>query len=210
LNEALSIVKKIANDRNAPLILVTKHKRIEFKYLNGEYQQENKDIALTAIGILKRHYKIKINKNQILSGIKKTQWPARLQFISKNVLIDCAHNPAGFEVLKNELKIIKNKKKIKGLIFVVGIQTTKDIKAMLKKINSLISKIIFTKSRNEKAAEPKELLRMFNEINKNKAIKIKLINNPKKALNYAKKIEGRNNLVVVTGSIYMVGEIIKS
>ena len=36
----------------------------------------------------------------------------------------------------------------------------------------------------------------------------KIINNPKEALSYAKKIAGRNDLVVVTGSIYMVGEVV--
>ena len=124
-------------------------------------------------------------------------------------MIDCAHNPAGFEVLKNELKIIKNKKKIKGFIFIIGIQDTKDIMNMLKKINPLISKIIFTKSKNEKAAEPSELLHILNKINKNKSIKTRIIKNPKKALNYAKKIADKKDLVVVTGSIYMVGDLLK-
>jgi len=206
--KALKAIKKIAKRKNASFFLAKKYKNMKFNYLNGEFQQENKDVALTAIGILKKHREIKINKDQAISGIKKTQWPARLQFVSKNVLIDCAHNPAGFEALKNEATAIKNKNKIKGFIFVVGIQADKDVKAMLKKINPLISKIIFTKSKNEKAAEPKDLLVMFNEINKNKSIKAKLINDPKKALNYAKKIAGRNDLVVVAGSIYMVGEIV--
>ena len=72
----------------------------------------------------------------------------------------------------------------------------------------MISTIIFTKSKNEKASEPKELLHIFNKINKNKSIKTRIINNPKKALNYAKKIAKKNDLVVVAGSIYIVGEIV--
>ena len=34
------------------------------------------------------------------------------------------------------------------------------------------------------------------------------VNNPKMALNYAKKIAGKNDLIVITGSIYVVGEVI--
>ena len=67
---------------------------------------------------------------------------------------------------------------------------------------------IFTKSKNEKAIEPRELLRIFNEINRNTSIKTKIINNPKKALDYSIKILGKKDLVVAAGSIYMIGEII--
>ena len=203
--KAFEVIKKIAKERNAPIYLVKKYVNVKFDYLNGSFQQENKDIALTTIDILKKYYLIKINQNEILNGLKKTQWPARFQFVSKNVLVDCAHNPSGFEVLKKELKIIKQQNRIKNLVFVVGIQYDKDIPTMLKIINPLISTIIFTKSNNEKATEPKELLDIFNKINKNKKILTKIINNSKKSLSYAKKISGKNDLVVVTGSIYLIG-----
>ena len=87
-------------------------------------------------------------------------------------------------------------------------QSDKDIKGMFKIINPLVSSIIFTKSDNPKASKPQELLRIFNKINYNKKIKTKIINNPKTALDYARKITKKNELIVVTGSIYMIGEII--
>ncbi len=206
--KALKVIKKIAKQRYAPLYLTKKCKRINFKYLYGHYQQQNKDIALTAINVLKNHNKIKIKKSQIISGIKKTRWDGRYQFVSKNVLIDCAHNPSGFEVLRKELIIIRKKRKIRNIIFVAGMQKDKDIEAMLKSIKPLISAAIFTESNNRKAANPKSLLTIFDKLNKNKSIESKIINNPKKALNYARKIAGKNDLVVVAGSIYMVGEVI--
>ena len=79
---------------------------------------------------------------------------------------------------------------------------------MLKIISPIASAVIFTKSNNPKAAEPQYLLNKFNKMNIKKSIIKNIINNPKKALNYAKKITGKNDLVVVTGSIYMVGEVI--
>ena len=205
---ALKVIKNIAKQKNAPLFLVKKFDNVNFKYLNGSYQQWNKNIALTTIDTLKKFNLLKINQRQIKNGIKKTNWEGRLQFISKNVLVDCAHNPSGFEVLKKELVIIKKQKNIKNLIFVIGILKDKDITTMLKTINSLILEIIFTKSKNEKASNPLELLSIFKKLNKNKKIQTKIINNPKKALNYAKKIANKEDLVVVAGSIYMVGEVI--
>ena len=205
---ALKVIKKIAKQKNAPLTFPGKFDDVNFKHLNGAFQQENKDIALTAIEILRKNDLIKLNENQIKTGIEKTEWPGRMDFISKNVLIDGAHNPGGFKVLKKELLIFKKQRKIRNFIFVVGVQSDKDIKGMFKIINPLVSSIIFTKSDNPKASKPQELLRIFNKINYNKKIKTKIINNPKTALDYARKITKKNELIVVTGSIYMIGEII--
>lgn len=143
-----------------------------------------------------------------MDGLKKTEWHGRLELISKNVLVDCAHNSSGFEMLKKELITIKKQRKIKNLIFVIGIQKDKDIPAMLKTINPLASAIVFTKSKNAKAENPENLLKAFNKTNKNKSIKVETISNQKKALSYAKKIASKSDLVVVTGSIYLVGEIL--
>ncbi len=220
---ALEVIKKLSKEKNAKLFLAGKFKNINFSFLNGEFQKENANTSLTTINILKKICSIKLNNQQIKNGIKKTKWAGRLQFLSKNVLVDCAHNPTGFEVLKKELFKIKNyRNKTQGIkpiifnkfIFVLGIQNDKNITTILSILNPLVSKIIFTKSKNEKASEPVYLLDKFNKINKNNKIKntnkikTKIIKNPAKALNYAKKIAGKQELVVVTGSIYLVGEIL--
>ena len=80
---------------------------------------------------------------------------------------------------------------------------------MLKTINPLILTILFTESNNEKAAKPQYLLRIFKRINNKKNIKTKIINNPKKALNYAKEVADKQDLIVVAGSIYLAGEILR-
>ncbi|HLC61777.1 MAG TPA: folylpolyglutamate synthase/dihydrofolate synthase family protein [Candidatus Nanoarchaeia archaeon] len=205
---ALKVIKKIAKQRKAPLTIPKQFGYVNFKNLNGTFQQENKDIALTTIEILIKNNLIKLNETQIQNGIKKTEWPGRMDFIEKNVLIDGAHNPDGFKVLKKELLIFEETRKIQNFIFVVGAQSTKDINEMLKIINPLVSSIIFTKSDNPKASKPQELLRIFNKINCNKKSKAKIINNPKNALDYARKIIKKNELIVATGSIYMIGEVI--
>ncbi len=204
--KALEVIKKIAEERNAPLFTAEKHPEVKFKYLNGSFQQQNKDIALTTINALKKFHCIQTSQNQIISGIKKTRWPGRMQFVSRNILIDAAHNPEGFSALKSELKSLKKNKKIKNFVFIIGAQNDKNIELMLRIINPLVSAIIFTKSKNPKAAGPRHLLDIFNKISKNKKTNKKIIYNPNKALGYARKIAGKNDLIIVSGSIYMVGE----
>ncbi|MAG92050.1 hypothetical protein CMO83_05220 [Candidatus Woesearchaeota archaeon] len=201
--KALQIIKNIAKERNSKVILAKKSKKIAFKYINGNFQQENASVAITALNVLNNTGLIKLKNKKIISGIKKTQIAGRLQFIATNVLVDCAHNPPSFEVLKKELSITRKKRKIRNFIFVVGILKDKDIKTMLKTINPLVSAMIFTKADNKRASEPKNLLNMFRKINKK--TKAEIIEDPKKALSYAEKIAGKKDLVVVAGSIYLVG-----
>ena len=79
---------------------------------------------------------------------------------------------------------------------------------MLAIISPLASSIIFTKSKNEKAANPEVLLDIFRGIKQKNGAKAGIISSPRKALNYAKRTAGKNELVVVCGSIYVVGEAV--
>ncbi len=193
---ALVTIKKISNERNSKLYIIPK-KDLKYKIgLKGEFQKQNASIAIKSIEILRKNYNLKIDENNIKKGLLNAKWPGRFQFLEKNILVDCAHNPHGFRVLANELKNLNYKK----LIVVLGFSNDKDIKAISKIINPLADKIILTKSGNERAAEPETIKQYF----KNSLI----IKNPKKALTYAKKIAAKNDLILIAGSIFLAGEII--
>ena len=137
---------------------------------------------------------LKINIKNIINGLKTVKWPGRFQFLSKNILIDSAHNISGFKTIRNELKNINYNK----LILVLGFSEDKDIKKISKIFKP--NKTILTKSNNIKAIEPSKIKKYFN----NPII----INSPKKALKYAKSIANKNDLILITGSIFLVGELI--
>jgi len=205
---ALATIKKISNKKKSKLIAVD-NKKINYKLgLKGEFQQQNASIAIKTIEILKDNDKIKINKKNIENGLKKVSWPGRFQFIAKNILVDSAHNPNGFKTLIKELKNIDYNK----LILVVGFSDDKDIKTMSKII--IADKLIITKSSNFKAADPKTIKRHFNKNSimlgnqRFPASTPLIIKNPKNALNYAKKIASKKDLILITGSIFLVGELL--
>lgn len=212
---ALTTIKKIANEKNSPVIIIDKnmiivkkwtfdfngYKNIQLKNLNGKFQIYNAAIAIKAIETIKKNYNLKINKKNIINGLKNVRFAGRLQFIAKNVLIDCAHNPSAFKILANELNYIN----YKHLIMVIGFSNDKDIKAISKIINPLADKIIITTSSNIRAENPEIIKKYFN---KNLIKKSIIIKNPKKALNYAKNIAGKDDLILITGSIFLVGELV--
>ena len=135
-------------------------------------------------------------KKNIIVGLKNAKWPGRLQFLETNVLIDCAHNPHGLKILVEELKSFDYTR----LILILGFSKDKDIISMAKMINPMADKIILTKSSNERAVDPEIIKEYFN---KNQLI----IKNPKEALKYAKKLAKKGDLILVTGSIFLVGDI---
>ena len=191
-NSALEVIKQTARARNAPLLVIDKVIKNRNLKLIGEYQQKNAAIASLAINILNNN-QIKINKNKIEEGLNNTEWPGRFQ-LKNNILMDIAHNPAGFRILFSEIKKLKFNK----LIAVLGFSSDKDVKTIAKIIK--VDKLILTEAANERAAKLENIKRYFKNYT--------AIKNSKKALKYAKKIAKRDDLILIAGSIYLVGELV--
>ena len=192
---ALGAIKKISNERNSKLYIVSKKNTNYTIGLKGEFQKLNAAIAIKAIELLKNNYGVKIKKSNVKKGLLNAKWPGRFQLIGANILADCAHNPHGFKVLAEELGNFNYKR----LIAVLGFSNDKDIKTISKIIKPKANKIILTKSSNQRASEPETIKKYF----KNPVI----IKNPKKAFEYAKKVAGKKDLVLIAGSIFLVGEL---
>ncbi len=156
--------------------------------LAGEHQKINAGLAVT---IAKE---FGINQEAIEKGLKNTSWPGRLQFIEKNVLLDCAHNPAGVQALANYL----NSLDFKDLFVVMGVSNDKDLNEMVAPLPAY-KELIFTGSSSFRAKK-------LSEVN----IPCKKIVSPTDALSYAKEKAQKNDLIVVCGSIFLIGDVLKS
>ena len=173
------------------------YKNLKLNNLKGDFQLENASTALTAIEALNKFHNLKINKNIIKNGLRNAKWEGRFEFLGRNILIDCAHNPSGFEVLIKEIKKLDYKK----LILVTGLMKDKDIEKIIEMLNPVADYFIITKAKNERAAEPEFISQFIKK-------PFKIIKNPKNALKYAKNIADKKDLVLVAGSIYVAGELL--
>jgi len=196
---ALKVIKKIAKEKNSKIYLDGKPVKGFPLKLKGDFQLENASVAVETINRLNQYYNLKINKKIIKNGLLKTIWHGRLEFISKNILVDCAHNIDAIKALKKELKKIK--KGYKKLYLIIGFLKDKDHKSMLKELIPLADRTILVKPKIPRALEPKILEKC---VKKDYII----IKDTKKALKYAKNIVKKDDLILVTGSIYVVGEVI--
>ncbi|MBN2880694.1 bifunctional folylpolyglutamate synthase/dihydrofolate synthase [Candidatus Woesearchaeota archaeon] len=186
---ALKVIKLISKKRKSKLY-TPKESNLKTSLL-GKFQKQNLSLAIEAIKILqKKGFKI----NRINDSLQKVKWPGRMQKY-ENILFDCAHNPDGVKKLTEELKQIK----YKNLILVTGIMKDKDITHMIKPLEKLANKTILTQPKLPRAAKTSELKSFLDK----DSIQIP---NVKKAIEKAKFLAKKDDLILITGSIFTIGE----
>jgi dihydrofolate synthase/folylpolyglutamate synthase len=215
-NEAYDVIKKRCKQIGAKLFLVGKD--IKFKEtdngfsirgiidkypdlkvgLLGRHQLINASVALGAIEAL-RLRGVDINKDSIKKGFYNTLWPGRCEIVSRKPLIvlDGAQNVASAKVL---IDTIKKNFKFKKLILVLGVSQDKDINGICKVLKNFADKIILTKSANPRAADPYALAGYF------QGQQIFITSSVKEALESAKAGAAGEDLILFTGSLFVVGQ----
>ena len=169
--------------------------------LLGKFQKENLQVVLGIIEEL-REKSILIKDEAIVNGLKKVSWPGRMEVIQQNplVILDCAHNPAAIKNLVESL----NKYILKKIFLILGISYKKDYQQMIKLISPICKKIIFTKAKFN-GENPYLLSEKFLEINK-VINDIKVIEKVVEATNYILDHSKKSDVILITGSIFVVGE----
>ncbi len=167
--------------------------------LRGKYQMMNAATAIGAIEAL-RAYNIFISQETVRNGISKATWPGRLEKINENPLtiVDGAQNKASAEAL---LDAIKRHFRFERLLLVLGMSRDKDIEGICKILTPAAAEIVLARSENPRAATLKEIARYI------KDRPVRGFEDSKAALMHAMSIAGSKDLVLVTGSLFLVGEI---
>jgi len=164
----------------------------------GEFQGENIALSLATIESLQMNG-VYITDVNITDGIEKTTNPGRMEIAGFEplILLDGAHNIAGMNSLK---KTLEEDFVYEKLILVLGILSDKSVKKMLEIITPIADAVIVTKSHNKRACSPSQLKEMTGK--KDVVEKDKISD----AIDYAKKIAKKQDLICVTGSLFTVGE----
>jgi dihydrofolate synthase / folylpolyglutamate synthase len=166
-------------------------------YLKGKHQVENACLAVYACLLLKKMYPVSLYG--LRQGLKNTFMPGRFEIFNDNgriFIFDIAHNPQAIDALGKAIKTYFPKNKI---ILVFGSSRDKNYIEMLKLMDYNI--LILTRANNPRATWPLTI--------KNKA-KVKncfIKNNSEKSLELARQLQAKEDIIVVTGSSFLVSEI---
>ena len=176
--------------------------------LVGRHQLRNVALAIAAAVELHQQGFSGITAASIESGIRETRWPGRFQVIAARpgwpeIVIDVAHNPAGAWALRSALS---ERYEDRPLIFVFGAMRDKAISEMTEILFPLAERVIATRPENPRAASPEEIRQAAARI----AVEIEAVEDVQQAVERARVLAGPATVIVVTGSIYLVGEVMRA
>jgi len=167
--------------------------------LLGLHQADNAALAVAAIDAL-RSRGWEISDGALRDGLARTRWPGRLEVVDRNpiVLVDGAHNPAG---LQRSLAAVQKLAKGRQLVIVFGAMKDKDLPAMLAQLRAIDAPVIFSAIDWHRAAAPADLAAQF-------GARAETAESSVEALERARQRATPNGVVLVCGSLYLVGEVI--
>ena len=167
--------------------------------LLGLHQAENAALAVAAIDAL-RSRGWDISAGALRDGLARTRWPGRLAVIDRHpiVLVDGAHNPAGLE---RSLAAVQNLRKNRPLAIIFGAMRDKDLAAMLDLLRGTQAPVIFSGINWHRAATPVQLAAQY-------GADAETAESVGSALGRARQKVGGEGLILVCGSLYLVGEAI--
>ena len=195
--EALSVIERVAQENNAPLMRVKTDPSSIFyppSSLPGEHQRMNAALAIATVGVLQKIFSV--SDEQIATGLAQVKWPGRLQLITRpndqRVLLDGAHNIGGVEALRAALQ---------GGVptLILGMLGDKDWRVMCEMLAPLANRILLVPVDSARTAKPEELAVVCRAANPHAEVLCM------KNLPHALENAVNDKFVVIAGSLYLIG-----
>ena len=169
--------------------------------LRGRHQMINAACALGAVELL-GEAGVVLDDRAVAEGLSRWRWEGRLEVLRHRptVIVDGAHNPAGASALRRALK---DHFPGRRTILVFGVLADKDYRAMLARLAPAADAILLTSPAEERALPALSLA----DAAAFRGKPVEVIPDSGQALRRALAFAGEEDLVCVTGSLYLVAEI---
>jgi len=170
--------------------------------LEGAHQRHNARVAVATFTAFAARLGVGVDAAAVRRGLENARWPGRLQLVpgAPSVLLDGAHNAAGTEALAAHLAYRAGPKPV--LLF--GAMADKDLAGMIAPLAPHVAALVATRPAVARAAEPEPLA----EVARGAGLPAWVEPVPERALERARSLAGPGGLVLVAGSLYLVGEIL--
>ncbi|MGQ9601382.1 MAG: bifunctional folylpolyglutamate synthase/dihydrofolate synthase [Candidatus Bipolaricaulia bacterium] len=175
--------------------------------LLGPYQRENLIIALKAIEVLRRS--LDLPDELVRRGLERARWPGRFQVYQESpyIVLDGAHNPSGARALRAGLELYYERFLVGGRrLLLFGVMRDKEIEAIAEALFPWFDELYFTKPDYYRASEPVSLCTLAARYGKPARALIPA----REAFRRAQEGLDGEDLLCVTGSLYLVGELLRA
>ena len=167
----------------------------------GPFQHENAAIALAAVEAL-RAQGWRLEEQAIRRGLRELSWPGRFDVVSRCplVILDCAHNELSIGALLETIAVELGPQVRPRLIF--GCLEDKQWAKMAAMLAPRVRDVTLTRVEPKRPLEPENLLPLFAA-----QVPARVVREPLRAVDQVLAESGPDEVIVVTGSVYLVGEI---
>jgi dihydrofolate synthase/folylpolyglutamate synthase len=168
--------------------------------LRGAFQRANAAVALTVLALLRDRFPCAVPA--VREGLATVAWPGRLALLGGDpsgplVLADGAHNPAGVAALARELPGLVGERPV---VLVFAVMVDKAWRAMLDGLLPCASAAVVTRV-GRRGLEPTALAEALGT-----RLPVIVEADPRAAIRAGCARAGAGGAVVVTGSLFLVGE----
>ena len=226
---ALDIIRQQAEEKNADIFVAgedfsaefisceSNFQRLEFSsgllgavkepytlHLLGKHQIENAAVAVMAAKLI-HNLDDRITNKTIDDALSLVSWPARFERVEmgrQKIIIDGAHNPAGMVALRESLDLYYPAEE---RVLLLGILKDKDIDTMLDILLRPNDTVVVTVPHSDRASDPQLLAGKVAAHVQH----VEAIADNDEAVNRALELANGEKLLVMAGSLYLVGELRK-
>jgi dihydrofolate synthase/folylpolyglutamate synthase len=220
-SDARLVLTSIASQRHSPAFMIDR----EFSYrshapahrldyhglgltlegvdltLAGPFQHENAAIALAATDAM-RADGWNLPEDAIRRGLREMSWPGRFDIVMREplVILDCAHNELAIEALLETIAVELGTEVKPRLVF--GCLEDKQWERMAAMLGPRVSEVTITRAAAKRPLDPTILQPVFSTY-----APTRIVRDPQDAIAESVARAGRGDVVLVTGSVYLVGEV---
>jgi dihydrofolate synthase/folylpolyglutamate synthase len=172
--------------------------------LAGAHQLENAACALAALE-LASEAGLQVPESAVRSGLRQTRWEGRLEVAERHptILLDGAHNRAAADALAVYLAGYRREHRGSRVILLVGMMRDKDRRGFLQTLAPLADEVVVTQAAIPRAASVQEMLEALG----GQAGSAYAEPVPADALARARRLAAPEDLICVTGSLMLVGDV---
>ncbi|MBN1314047.1 MAG: hypothetical protein JXA42_01220, partial [Anaerolineales bacterium] len=168
----------------------------------GAHQAHNATVALAALEIIrKKGIFPTLDEKAIRDGLENVKWAGRFQILHQRpvVVLDGAHNVDAVDKLRSSLRYYFPNQK---LIIIFGVTADKDVDNMIKTLMPAADEIISTAAEHPRAIKSSVLAELI-KTNGFNSISAESVS---EALALAWEIAGPDDVICITGSLFVVGD----
>lgn len=206
--DAVSVAQEIASERGAVVVQADADPHAVVGAL-GEFQRRNFALArAAALAFLGE-----LDEAAVVAAAADVRVPGRLQAVGQHplTLLDGAHNPDGIAALAESLPgIVASARGGTGrVVAAVSILDDKDAVAMLRQLAPLCDALVLTSSRNPRVLPPPTLSSLLDQLAPEITIDHEIVPEPPAALRRARELAGSEGVVLATGSLYLIADLMR-